>query len=195
MGYGYDVSRLIWTGERITIRPLRPSDYHDFVKGFQASLPGKNRFDDGRFDTGYMTPEWYQELLARRAREAEADYSYMLHIFRNEDGKPLGYCDITPHRREDFQYARIGYTIFNNFWGNGYGTECVRGLVRLGFDALNLHRLEAHVNIDNPASKRVLLKAGFRFECVRKNFILENDVWTDNEVYYLNNEYWAHTKA
>lgn len=190
---GYDASRLIWTGEQITIRPLCPSDYHNFVTGFQESLPSKNRFDDGQFDTGYMTPEWYQGLLAKRAQEAAADYSYMLHIFRNGDRKPLGYCDITPHRREEFQYARIGYTILNNFWGNGYGTQCVGGLVRLGFEVLNLHRLEAHVDPENPASKRVLRKAGFQFECVRKGFILEDDGWADREIYYINNGHWTET--
>ncbi len=67
-----------------------------------------------------MTERWYREHLARRQREADADYSYMLHIFSAEDGKSIGYCDITPHRREDFQYVRIGYTIFNNHWGRAF---------------------------------------------------------------------------
>ncbi len=56
---------------------------------------------------------------------------------------------------------------------------------------LHLHRLEAHVNLDNPASKRVLEKAGFSFECVRKGFILENGVWTDQEVWFINNHHWT----
>ena len=116
------------------------------------------------------------------------DYSYLFHIFCKEDGKSLGYCDITPHRRENFQYARIGYTIFNNFWGKGYATECVECLVKLGFGQLKLHRLEAHVNLDNPASKKVLKKVGFTYECIRKGFILEDGIWTDNEIYYRNLE-------
>lgn len=124
----------------------------------------------------------------RTAFPPATDDCYMFHVFCNEDKRPLGYCDITPHRRESFQYARIGYTIFNNFWGKGYATECVECLIKLGFAFLNLHRLEVHVNLDNPASKRVLEKAGFAFECVRKGFILEDGVWTDNEIYYLNNE-------
>ena len=37
---------------------------------------------------------------------------------------------------------------------------------------------------------RVLLKAGFTFEGIRKGFILEDGVWTDNEIYYINNDNW-----
>lgn len=114
----------------------------------------------------------------------------MFHIFRKKDGVSLGECDIAPHRRDDMQYAQIGYTIYNPYWNQGIATACVKGLVDIAFDRLHLHRLEACVNLDNPASKRVLQKAGFAFECVRKKFILEDDGWTDNEVYYLNNENW-----
>ncbi len=95
---------------------------------------------------------------------------------------------IRPVQVEDFQYAHIGYAIHNNFWGQGYATETIQTLTRIGFQQLGLHRLEAHVNLDNPASKRALLKAGYQFEGIRKGFILEDDVWTDNEIYYINND-------
>ncbi len=181
---------IFYQTERLIIRPIQEDDYDSFVAGYKACLPSKNRFDEGHFDTDFKTPSWYQQLLERRRKEAETDYSYMLHLVRKEDGRSIGYCDITPHRREDFQYARIGYTIFNPYWGNGYATECAVGLIRIGFDNLHLHRLEAHVNLDNPASKHVLLKAGFSFEGIRKGFILEDGIWTDQEIYYINNENW-----
>ncbi len=176
--------------KRLVLRPVTEDDYNVFVSGYADCLPSKNRFDEGCFDTGFMTREWYAKLLERRRREAEEDYSYMLNVFRKQDGISVGYCDITPHYRENFQYARIGYTIHNPYWGMGYATETVAAMINIGFNTLSLHRLEAHVNLDNPASKRVLKKAGFAFECVRKAFILENGVWTDNEVYFINNNNW-----
>lgn len=176
--------------ERLIVRFLEKTDYNAFVKGYKNSLPSRNRFDEGCFDTSFMTFAWFDNLMERRSREAEADYCYMFNIFRKEDGLSIGYCDITPHRREEFQYARIGYTIHNQFWNKGYATECVGALIRIGFDILNLHRLEAHINLDNPASKRVAQKAGLCFECIRKAFIYEDGQWTDNEVYFINNENW-----
>lgn len=172
--------------ERITVRPAAMADYQNFVSGYAGCGPSKNRFDEGGFDTSFMTEDWYRRLLERRGKEAERDYSYMFHIFRRSDGAALGCCDVTTLFREEFQYAKIGYTIHNPYWGQGYATECAGLLVKIGFRLLDFHRLEAHVNLDNPASKAVLRKNGFRLECVRKGFILENGVWTDNEIYYLN---------
>lgn len=176
--------------DRLVLRPLRMDDIEAFKLGFEKSLPPMNRFDEGGFETDFITEEWLGKLLLRRKEEADRDYSYMLNIFRKSDGASLGYCNITPHYREDFQYARIGYTLHNIYWGNGYATEAIRAMVKIGFEQLRLHRLEAHVNLDNPASKRALQKAGFEFECIRRGFILEDGIWTDNEIYFINNDDW-----
>ena len=88
-------------------------------------------------------------------------------------------------QREAFQWGRIGCTVLNPYWGRGYGTECARALVSLGFRELGFHRLEAHVNLDNPASQRVLTKAGFVRESIRKAFIFAHGVWTDNLIYTI----------
>ena len=50
---------------------------------------------------------------------------------------------------------------------------------------MGFHRLEAHVNLDNPASQRVLTRAGFTREGIRKAFLRENGVWTDNLIYTI----------
>lgn len=180
---------IIKNTDRLVIRPVNTGDYDRFVSGFRNCKPAQNRFDE-QFDTDIMTPEWFEALIRRREAEAAADYAYKFQIFGKSSGLSVGYCNIYPHYREDFQYAHIGYAIHNNFWGNGYATECAAALIEIGFERLKLHRLEAHVNLDNPASKRVLLKAGFAFEGVRKGFIFEDGEWTDNEVYYVNNDNW-----
>lgn len=176
--------------ERLIIRPVTFQDYALFVSGFNGCKPAQNRFDE-QFDTKIMTHKWFEDLVARREKEAAADYAYKFHIFEKKLACSVGYCNIYPHYREDFQYAHIGYAIHNNYWKNGYAAECVSALTTIGFNQLNLHRLEAHVNLDNHASKRVLLRAGYSYEGIRKAFIYEDGVWTDNEVYYMNNSYWT----
>lgn len=176
---------------RLIIRPLLKSDFHAFVQGYACCLPPQTPFDEGRINTDHMTESWFEKLLKNRMHEAETDYAYMLNIFRKEDGLSVGYCDITPFFREHFQYGRFGYTIHNPFWNIGYATECVSAVKSICFDTLHLHRIEAHVHPDNTASKKVLQKCGFHFECIRKGFLLENGVWTDSEIYYLNNDSWT----
>jgi len=175
---------------RLIVRPAELKDYDVFVRGYECCLPSQSRFDEGRFDTDFMTPEWYRKWLESRRMEAESDASYTLSIFRKKDGASIGYCDIMPLQRGDFQYARIGYAIHNNCWRHGYATEAIEAIRKIAFESLNLHRIEAHINLDNEVSKHVVLKAGFSFECIRKGFILEDGVWTDNEIYFMNNENW-----
>lgn len=173
---------------RVTVRTLTSGDRDALVSGYGSCSEARNRFDEGCIDVSLLTEKWFSEELALRCRDAERDDCYMFNIFRNSDGACLGYCDITVLKRDVFQFAKVGYTIFNKYWKNGYGTESLRALSKIGFHDLGLHRLEAHVNSDNPASKRVLEKAGYSFECVRSCFILEDGIWTDNEVWYQNSD-------
>lgn len=175
---------------RLQIRPLNMDDYKTWLEGFNGQAPSKTKFDEGWFDTSFLTEEWFKNKLQEREELGKKDYSYMLNIFSKINGSSVGYCDITTHMREDFQYARIGYTIFNQFWQQGYAKEAIHAIVQIGFEDLNFHRLEAHINIDNDISKKVVLSAGFKFECIREKFIMEDGSWVDNEIYYiLNNKY------
>lgn len=56
--------------------------------------------------------------------------------------------------------AELGYWIARQHWGRGYATEAVRAVLALA-PTLGHRRLSAHHFLDNPASGRVLTKAGF----------------------------------
>lgn len=47
-------------------------------------------------------------------------------------------------------------------WGRGFATEALREILRFGFDEVGLERIEAKHVIENPASGRVMEKAGLR---------------------------------
>ncbi len=166
------------------MRPLVLSDYERFLDGYLHCKESQNRFDDGKINTSDLSLSWFSDLLNRQNKEAISDYCYMFHVFDCTIGEAIGYCNIRTIYREDIQCGEIGYTVFNNHWGKGFGTEIVSALTEIGFHQLGFHRLEAFVNLDNYASKRVLTKCGYTFECVREKYLYEDGVWTDNEVYY-----------
>jgi len=176
--------------ERLVIRPLRAEDFDAWQAGYAACAPSKNRFDEGRVDLEGLDRAWFAAKVLQWDALAEEDVAYLFHVFRASDGAAIGHGDIVTHMREDFQYGRVGYTVFNPYWGEGYGTEILQGLLRIGFEQLCFHRLEAHINLDNPASVRVAEKAGMAFECIRPKFIREDGVWTDNRVYVAYNDRW-----
>jgi 8-oxo-dGTP diphosphatase len=56
--------------------------------------------------------------------------------------------------------GEIGYWIAKAHWGQGYASDAARRLVALAFDTFGLARVRAASHVDNPASARVLEKAG-----------------------------------
>ena len=50
------------------------------------------------------------------------------------------------------------------YWGNGYGTDAMRLMLRFAFDELNLWRVSLGVFAHNPRAIRSYEKAGFRRE-------------------------------
>jgi ribosomal-protein-alanine N-acetyltransferase len=60
--------------------------------------------------------------------------------------------------------AAIGYDLARRYWGQGLMTEALEAMLRFGFDAMSLNRIEADVTVGNDASVRVLEKLGFQRE-------------------------------
>ena len=57
--------------------------------------------------------------------------------------------------------VRLGYLLAERFWGKGLASELIAGLVRWCREQVDIHSIAGGVARDNPASKRVLEKAGF----------------------------------
>ena len=60
--------------------------------------------------------------------------------------------------------AEVGYELDPAFWGRGLMTEALRAVAACGHETFGLNRIEAWTLPGNPASDRVLEKAGFRYE-------------------------------
>lgn len=81
--------------------------------------------------------------------------------------------------------AELGYWIARAHWGRGIATEAVRALVEHAFDALALERVFAHHFLWNPASGRVLAKAGLRREGLLRGHVQKDGHAVDNVLYGL----------
>lgn len=93
----------------------------------------------------------------------------------------IGFHDwSSEHRR-----AEISYALFPEQWGNGYATEAVSTVISYGFNNLNLTRIGAVVFLENESSNHLLTKLGFKKEGVLKNYMYQNDVPHDTNVYSL----------
>lgn len=79
-------------------------------------------------------------------------------------GEAVGGVGYTLQYDVDRRSAEIGYWLGEEFWGRGIATEALIVVTDHAFANHDLCRVYAHVFDWNPASARVLEKAGYAFE-------------------------------
>jgi RimJ/RimL family protein N-acetyltransferase len=134
---------------RLLLRPLALGDARQFTVLF-----------DGDWDAIRQTGRMPYPLTVSAMRRWIASHlggdNHAFLLVRKEDCAVLGGAGFGG----DGDVAELGYALGRAYWGRGYATEAVRTLLAHA-RALGLQRLEAYSFVENPASARVLDKAGF----------------------------------
>jgi len=171
---------------RLIIRPYVQEDYSNWFAAHEERRPTQHEYDNGYKDMSSSTEKWFVEWIANFEERALKDDMYVLGVFRKEDGVHVGKVELFTILRMDYQWAMMGYSIHNQYWRKGYGLESVVAAKKLFYEQLDFHRIELHINTDNHPSIQLAKKAGFQYECTRKEFSFENDEWQDLLIYYQN---------
>jgi ribosomal-protein-alanine N-acetyltransferase len=79
--------------------------------------------------------------------------------------------------------AEVGYWVARPSWGQGLATEALRAVLAHGFDAMGLHRIEAHHYVENAASGRVMQRVGMTREGLVRGAVWRDGVPRDLELY------------
>jgi len=107
---------------------------------------------------------------------------------RRSDGRQIGGVGL---RVEDpHQHAELGYWLSVPYWRQGYATEAAGEMLRYGFEELGLHRIFASHFRHNPASGRILVKLGMRYEGCQREHLRKWDQFVDSELYGVLRQEW-----
>jgi len=144
------------TTERLIIRRFEPDD---------AEMMLKNWASDPRV-TQYMSWEPYSHVSAARAYIADCIRQYEKHDYFNWaielQGEVIG--AISGHTVDPYLHAvELGYCLGYDYWSQGIMTEVVVAVIDY-FLSTGFNRVSARHHPDNPASGRVMQKAGMTYE-------------------------------
>ena len=104
--------------------------------------------------------------------------------FAISNGKELiGAIGIEPMSDINRYSGELGYWLAEPFWGKGITTSAVKIFTKYVFEYYDLIKIFAYVFSSNPASGRVLEKAGFRLEGSLRKHIVKNGNVLDQLVY------------
>jgi [ribosomal protein S5]-alanine N-acetyltransferase len=132
-------------------------------------------------------PYTEQDARAFLALTQDSDKIWLAIILRSE-GRQIGGIGLSidqPH-----QHAELGYWLGVPYWGLGYATEAAQEMLRYGFENLRLHRIFASHFKHNPASGRILVKLGMRYEGCQREHLRKWDQFVDSELYGILRQEW-----
>lgn len=135
-----------------------------------------------------MAEAWIKEHPETFAKGVGVTYA----ITRRQDGSLLGAISLRINQRH--HRAEMGYWLGKPYWGQGYTTEAARALLAYGFTELELNKIYATYLKRNPASGRVMEKAGLTYEGVLRQHVRNGEQYEDLVSYGILRSEFGHPK-
>ena len=142
-------------GQKTRLRRIEREDIPTFVRWFNA--PEVREFlIMNRPISKAEEEQWFERQLGKENQEIFAiETADGVHIGN------IGLHDISWVHR----HAELGIVIGEKeYWGQGYGSDAIRTLLRFAFQEMNLHRVYLRVYEDNARGIRAYEKCGFQHE-------------------------------
>jgi RimJ/RimL family protein N-acetyltransferase len=146
-----------YIGSKVKLRPLEKEDLNAIMEHWNTY--------ESRIGLGLLVPMssmMEAEFIDSVHSRAKNGSAYIFAIEHVSTGEFLGTCGI---ERINFisRSAELGIAIHNPAnHSKGYGTDTMRCLLKVGFNILNLHRIELWVMEYNKRAIHVYEKVGFK---------------------------------
>lgn len=161
---------------RVRIAALSLADEAEFLVAAAAS-----RALHGR----WVRPPASAEAFRDKVPRLQGPVSYAFTARRIDNGKLVGYIEVTQVVLGGFCSGYMGYYAFAGHERQGLMTEALRLVIRHMFGQLGLHRLEANIQPGNRASIALVRACGFRQEGFSPRYLKIAGRWRDHERWAL----------
>ncbi|KAJ0419736.1 GNAT domain-containing protein [Aspergillus carlsbadensis] len=170
------------TTKNLVLRPLTDSDAEDLFAIRSRPEVAKTNHPKTPHQSVAETREWMATKIFAEGAEHLIRRHFTYVLIENKglghdaqplsDGRVIGYVGIN----EVYPSPEIGYSIHPDYWGKGYATEALNGLLELWWDlphpSEDADSVFAICEKTNLGSSKVLRKCGFR---VLRELTFEDD--------------------
>ena len=172
----------------LTLRPSQESDIESIYQACQdplishfTTVPANYTLEHAQSFVRQLDPEGLQSKREIR-----------FIIESNKDVTP-GLAGVISFHSPNFnnKVAEIGYWIAKEHRGKSIGTTAVKVLTNFGFETMGWNRIEAMIDHDNEASKKVITRAGYEHEgLLRQRVIRANGDVIDMDLFAVLQKNW-----
>jgi RimJ/RimL family protein N-acetyltransferase len=149
--------------ERLLLRRFRLDDASEVEK-----LAGNINVSRMTLNIPYpYKPGMAEEWISSHQENWEAKACITYAIVKLDSDQLLGAISFV---RIDGSEGELGYWIGEQYWGMGYCTEAARELIQFSFQNLGLDKIVAEHLTSNPASGKVMEKAGMGHVLTTRKF-------------------------
>jgi RimJ/RimL family protein N-acetyltransferase len=172
----------------ITLRPSRESDIQSIYEACQDPLIPKFT----TVPTNY-TMAHAEFFIREKAPQSFLNQSELLLIIEKGVGADTRFVGPISFHSFDVanESAEIGYWISREMRGSGIGKIACQLLTDYGFTTMGYKRIQAHVNVENIASRKLLLASGYTLEGIIRSKVKEdNGQFTDMALFSVLRDEW-----
>ncbi len=168
--------------ERLVLRKITPADLYDM-------------YDYAREDevsryllwSPHLNLDETKGLIEHLQRAYKKGRCTDWGVALKENGLLIGTCgfaSVDTHNNR----AEIGYVLSHRYRGRGYMREAARKVLSIGFDVLDLNRIEARILIGNTPSEKLAMDIGMRYEGTLRNSLYIKGEYKSFSYYAINKD-------
>lgn len=162
--------------KRLLLRPFKSNDILNVYKGL--SDPEVIKY----YGVSYATPE-ETKVQMKFFSDLEKNKTGIWWAICSADNKIFyGAAGINDIQKEH-QKGEIGFWLLKEHWKKGIITEALPIILQFAFETLKLHRIEAIIENENIASKKIVEKSGFECEGIMRECEIKNGNFIDLCIY------------
>jgi len=162
----------------VTLKTVCINDENEFLSAARASHVVHKR---------WVSVPLTSTAFKRYVKEMNTADDMAFVVRRNDDGVLVGVVELQDIFMGDFKNAYIIYYAFLSHQRQGLMTQAVLQVIRIAFSTLKLHRLEANIQPENTASRKLAKACGFLKEGYSPKFLKKGGRWRDHERWALLN--------
>ncbi len=177
-----DLPREIRT-KSLVLRPIEITDA-EVIYQLYAQDPDVARFMSWPLARKFDDTFTFVKSAVECWKNGTGNFDFVYAVCLANSRELIGCCSAGPHKGARFHWG-VGYNFAKKFWGRGYATEAITALVRVVLNRHEVFRASAVVDLENPASVRVLEKAGFTREGILKRHSIHPNMGSEPRDIYL----------
>jgi RimJ/RimL family protein N-acetyltransferase len=144
---------------RLVIRDLIPEDCSQIHSVFGDKLT--NNYTNFFKASEEETRAWLEETI--KHNEANPRFAHSSAIVLRATGEVIGWIGFGHSSRKEIGDRDFGYALRRGLWNHGYMTEALTAVLRFCFVELEVNSVFGECQPENPASARVMEKAGMTY--------------------------------